>query len=147
MLIKSTHELMTCFHLLEKEAQAFFDAGIERVIIKVKEHKDKRTTLQNSFYWLNVASIAKFMADAGATFEFDGMMFPYDEDYVHGINKRMFGVKTTTGIPKKEYVTFMDSVFYLWNSKTLGEWQPKESTRSYFEKNGYKINDKGQIII
>ena len=41
----------------------------------------------------------------------------------------------------------MREVCEFWSDKTGYNWTAPESTRSYFEKQGYKIDDKGRIII
>lgn len=104
------------------------------VDIEIKEHKPKRTIQQNSFYWLNCTDIAKFLTEAGSTYsEYE---LDYTSEIIHEINKKKFGVSTTTKLSKQDFCEYMTKMFAFWIEKTNGFWQPKESPYSYLERTG-----------
>lgn len=93
--------------------------------VEVKENIQKRSTLQNAFYWACNKEIAKFMTDAGCYFTLQGEKLEYTKDVVHMINKSHTGVETTTKMSIKEFVEFLDKVQDFWVMKTGGFYTPK----------------------
>lgn len=108
-------------------------------------HKTKRSNPQNSFYWKNCTELALFMQDSGSAIlvknELTGkiMRVEYNPDIIHEMNKSQFGIKSTAKLPVKEFVEFMDRFFAFWIQETQYNWTPLESTRGYFERNGYAL--------
>lgn len=101
--------------------------------IDVKEHKQKRTTAQNDFYWMNNDDIAHFLNDAGVKL---GFGLPFTSETIHEINKRQLGVPSTRKKDTSDFSAYMTKVFAFWIEKTGGMWQPKESPYGYLEKVG-----------
>jgi hypothetical protein len=101
--------------------------------INISDHKPKRTTEQNNFYWVNNQDIANFLNEAGVKMAF-GIAFTSDD--IHRINKKHLGVPSTKKKDIQAFSDYMTQVFAFWIEKTNGVWQPKESPYSYFEKTG-----------
>lgn len=110
-----------------------YESSKDGVEITIKENKTTRSTLQNSFYWANVQDISKFMIGAGAYYELQGVKLEYTRETVHGINKAMFSIDSTTKLDIKEFITYMDSVMAFWSQRTHGNWQPKELARNHMK--------------
>lgn len=125
---------------LVKPLLAILTTAKNGVDIEIKEHKRRRTTDQNSFYWLNMTDVAKTLNDAGATYGEHAL--PYTAELVHEINKRLFGQKTTAKMSTQEFSDYMTQVFAFWIEKTYGFFIPKESPQSYLERTGLIEKEK-----
>jgi hypothetical protein len=120
-----------------RTCQGLLDNSKNGIDIEIKKHSTKRNSGQNSFYWLNCNDIAKFLNDAGLTFEtMAGVKLPYNKDVVHEINVQVFSIKTTTKMSVSEFCEYMNKVFEFWKEKTRFGWQELESTYSYLERTG-----------
>ena len=136
MKISSTKELNPVFRSLYETAKILLDKGKE-VIAEVHEFKPKRTNEQNAYYFLINNEVAKFLNGAGLTYgEFN---LPYSKDIVHEIQKKIFGIETTTKLSIKEFCDYETQVIHFWQERTHGEWQPSELPESYLIKKGYDL--------
>ena len=136
MKISSTKELNPVFRSLYETAKILLDYGKE-VIVEVHEFKPKRTNEQNAYYFLMNNEVAKFLNEAGLTYgEFN---LPYSKDIVHEIQKKIFGIETTTKLSIKEFCDYETQVIHFWQERTHGEWQPSELPESYLIKKGYDL--------
>lgn len=119
---------------IKPQVKAMLNICLSGIDIEVKEHRNKRTSAQNNFYWLNVSDIADVLNDGGCSYgEFN---LPYTSELIHDINKIVFGVKTTTRMTIKEFCQYMDKMTAFWIEKTNGAFQPKEVAYSYLERTG-----------
>lgn len=119
---------------IKPQVKAMLNICLSGIDIEVKEHRNKRTSAQNNFYWLNVSDIADVLNDGGCSYgEFN---LPYTSELIHDINKIVFGVKTTTRMTIKEFCQYMDKMTVFWIEKTNGAFQPKEVAFSYLERTG-----------
>lgn len=119
---------------IKPQLKALLNACLTGIDIEVKEHRTKRTSAQNNFYWLNVSDISDVLNDGGCAYgEFN---LPYTAELVHDINKIVFGVKTTTRMTVHDFCTYMDKMTSFWIEKTNGAFQPKEVAYSYLERTG-----------
>jgi hypothetical protein len=106
--------------------------GIE---IDVKERKIKRTTAQNSYYWLLNGWVSDCLNGAGCTYgEFK---IPYNGDLIHDINKKVFGKETTTKMNIGEFCDYMTQVICFWIEKTKGTLEIPELPDRYLERRGF----------
>lgn len=149
MEINSTDELLKNFHVLKMSVSREFEDGAKYVFIDVKGKKPRRSTVQNSFYWKNMTELANFLTESGIYKKVEkfGVVKekPMTKDDMHDENKDLFGIDKPSKLNKKEFSIYMEKVFHHWSIQTNGFWQPLEDTRSYFEKNGYKINENGEV--
>lgn len=136
MKISSSKELNPVFRSLYETAKILLDNGKE-VLAEVKEFKPKRTNEQNAYYFLINNEVAEFLNDAGLTYgEFN---LPYSKDIVHEIQKKVFGIETTTKLSIKEFCDYETKVIHFWQERTHGNWQPTELPESYLIKKGYDL--------
>lgn len=122
------------FKMLWDNATVLLDAG-KAVDVTVSEHKIKRTNAQNNYYWLFNGELAKFLDEAGLTY--GEYKLPYTGELVHEINKKLFGVHTTTKMNKNEFCEYMTKLMSFWTEKTAGQFIMSESPYGYLEKVGY----------
>lgn len=102
--------------------------------VEISEHKQRRTTEQNRFYWSTVGDIADVLNDAGATY--GEWCLPYTAEILHEINKKIFGVASTAKLSKAEFCDFIDRLQAFWIERTNGCYLPKETAYSYLERTG-----------
>lgn len=120
--------------MLWDNATVLLDAG-KAVDITVAEHKVKRTNAQNNYYFLFNGELAKFLNESGLSYgEYN---LPYTTELVHDINKKLFGVSTTTKMKKDEFCEYMTKLMSFWTEKTAGQFIMSESPYGYLEKTGY----------
>ena len=110
------------------------------VVVEIKKKTLRRTTDQNSFYWVCVNNLQQFLYESGVTYNAMGQELEYTADTLHEINKSVFSVDSTAKLDIKAFCEFMDKMFAFWIEKTQGNWMPPESTRSWLDKKGYKVN-------
>lgn len=121
------------FRTLWDSATALLDAG-KPVDVTVSEHKIKRTNAQNNYYFLFNGELAKFLNESGLSYgEYN---LPYTTELIHDINKRLFGVSTTTKMKKDEFCEYMTKLMSFWTEKTAGQFIMSESPYGYLEKTG-----------
>ena len=136
MKISTLAELKPVFRNLFDTAKFMLENGKE-VVAEVQEFKKKRTNEQNAYYFLLNNEIAKFLNDCGLTYgEFN---LPYNKDIIHEIQKKVFGVETTTKLNIQEFCDFETQVIHFWQERTHGEWRPSELPESYLIKKGYDL--------
>lgn len=136
MRIHSKNDLKPCFRVLYHTAELLIDNGLE-VSAEVCEFKPKRTNAQNAYYFLINNEVAKFLNDSGLTYgEFN---LPYNKDIIHEIQKKLYGVATTTKMTIKEFCDYETQVINFWQERTRGQWQPSELPESYLIKKGYDL--------
>lgn len=136
MRISSSKELNPVFRSLYETAKILLDNGKE-VLAEVKEFKPKRTNEQNAYYFLINNEVAEFLNDAGLTYgEFN---IPYNKDIIHSIQKKIFGIETTTKLSIREFCDYETKVIHFWQERTHGNWQPTELPESYLIKKGYDL--------
>ena len=114
--------------------QARLKAAKHGVDVTVADHKQRRTTEQNRFYWLTVGDIADVLNDAGLTY--GEWCLPYTAEILHAINKQIFGIETTTKMSKAEFCDFIDKLQAFWIERTNGHYMPRETAYSYLERTG-----------
>lgn len=120
---------------------------VSPVIVTIEDKKPKRTVLQNRFMFKNYQHIGQVLYDSGMTKNVFGVEQAYSQDELHEFTKKTLGVKTTRFKGTKEFGEFMERAFAFWINFTAGEFMPLENVRGYFERNGYKIDEKGNIEI
>ena len=121
------------FKMLWDNATVLLDAG-KAVDVTVAEHKIKRTNAQNNYYWLFNGELAKFLNESGLSY--GEYKLPYTTELVHDINKKLFGVSTTTKMKKDEFCEYMTKLMSFWTEKTAGQFIMSESPYGYLEKTG-----------
>lgn len=134
MKISKKEELNPIFKSLYNTAKILLENGKE-VLAEVSEFKYKRTNAQNSYYWELNKQIAEFLDKAGL--KYGEYKLPYNKDIIHGIQKQVFGIDTTTSMTKEEFCEYETRVICFWQEKTKGEWLPEELPESYLIKKGY----------
>ena len=136
MFIASTSQLKPSFRALFNQAEIMLANG-KQLDVEVKEHKHKRTNEQNAYYFLFNGQLADFLNDSGLTYgEFK---LPYTSEIIHEINKKLFGVKTTTKLSIGEFCEYMNKLLLFWSERTKGEFQMSELPANYLERKGYTI--------
>ena len=136
MFIASSAQLQPTFRALYNQAKVMLDNG-KSVDVEVKEHKHRRSSEQNNYYWLFNGQLSDFLNDAGLSYgEFK---LPYTSEIIHDINKKLFGVKTTTKLSIGEFCEYMNKLLIFWNERTKGEFQISELPETYLTMKGYII--------
>ena len=136
MKITSEKELNPVFRALYDKASMMLGAG-KVVSVDVAEFKNKRSTDQNAYYWNLNTWIADCLNDAGCTYgEFE---VPYTSELIHDINKKIFGIKTTTKMGIHEFCDYTTKVTQFWQERTHGEFLPKELPVQYLIRKGYDL--------
>lgn len=141
MEIKNKDDIAT----LIKEVESL--EGSYPLIIEIKQVKKTRTVLQNRFMFKNYQHLSQVLYDSGMTKNVFGVEQAYSQDELHGFTKKTLGKETTRFSSTKEFCEFMERAFAFWINFTMGEFQPLESARGYFERNGYNIDKEGNIKI
>lgn len=136
MKITSEKELNPVFRALYDKASMMLGAG-KVVSIDIAEFKNKRSNDQNAYYWNLNTWIADCLNDAGCTYgEFE---VPYTSELIHDINKKIFGLKTTTKMDIHEFCDYTTKVTQFWQERTHGEFLPKELPVQYLIRKGYDL--------
>lgn len=102
--------------------------------VEISDHKQRRTTEQNRFYWANVGDVVNVLNDAGLTY--GEWCLPYTSEILHEINKKIFGVQSTAKLSKEEFCAFIDQLQAFWIERTDGFYMPRETAYSYLERTG-----------
>ena len=136
MYIASSQQLKPSFRALFNQAEIMLENG-KTLDVVVQEHKHRRSSEQNNYYWLFNTQLANFLDETGLTYgEFK---LPYTADIIHEINKTLFGVKTTTKMTTGEFCEYMNKLLVFWSERTKGEFQMSELPATYLEMKGYTI--------
>lgn len=136
MKISTLAELKPVFRSLYDSARLMLENSKE-VDADVKEFKHKRTNEQNAYYFLINNEVAEFLNDCGLTYGEFGL--PYNKDIIHEIQKKVFGISTTTKMSIGEFCEYETKVIHFWQERTHGEWKPTELPESYLIKKGYDL--------
>lgn len=134
MFINSLNQLEDVITSITNQATLLLKNG-KKVMVEVKEHKQRRTTEQNNYYWLICGEVAEFLNEAGLSY--GEHQIPYKGELIHEINKTIFGVKTTTKLNISEFCQYMTKVIFFWQDKTNGEFAPSELPAVYLTRKGY----------
>lgn len=132
--VKNSKDIVNTVKTIAESLNKILATSKNGVDISITEHKIKRSTQQNDFYFLNCRDIARFLNGSGECWGF--MQLPYTEKVIHETNKLIFGHDTTTKMSVKEFCQYMESVFALWQEHTHYCWTPLESVNSYIERTG-----------
>lgn len=136
MYIGSINNLKPTFRSLYNQAEIILQSG-GTVDIELAKHKQKRTNEQNAYYWLFNGQLAEFLNNAGLTYgEFQ---IPYTADIIHNIQKKLYGVKTTTKLSIGDFCEYMNKLLLFWQERTGGEFAMSELPANYLERKGYVI--------
>lgn len=136
MKISTLAELKPVFRNLYDTAKIMLENGKE-VSAEVSEFRHKRTNAQNAYYFLLCNEVCQFLNDCGLSYgEFN---LPYNKDIIHEIQKKVFGIDTTTKMTISEFCEYETKVIHFWQERTHGEWQPSELPESYLIKKGYDL--------
>ena len=123
MYIRDAKELRDKFTALYRQAEhLIMDGAID---VEVKKHKQTRSLEQNAYYHLICGEYhLKYTT----------------KDLMHGLNKQIFGIDTTTKMSVGEFCEYMTKVIAFWQEKTAYEWMPSELPDYYMSKRGYTDN-------
>lgn len=134
MYISEVSQLKPGFRALYNQAEIMLASG-KKIIVEVSEKKNKRSLEQNNYLWLFNSELAKFLDDAGLAYgEFK---LPYTAELIHDINKRLFGVKSTAKMSRKDFCEYMNKLLLFWQQRTNGEFSLSELPANYLERKGY----------
>jgi len=136
MFIKTREQLQKELPNFINACQGMIDNSKDGVDVTVEKHKNKRNSLQNAFYWLNLTNIADFLNDSGLSYKVMNVELPYNKDIIHEINFKVFAIKTTTKMSVGEFCEYMNKILGFWQEKTKFNWNPLESARGYLERTG-----------
>lgn len=135
MFCKNIEKLKEVFSIQYKIAYNLLLSNKSGIDVDVKEHKNKRSSEQNAYYWLFNQWVTDCLNEAGLTYGKHNI--PYCKDVVHFINKTVFGVETTTKFSIKEFCGYMEKVINFWIEETNGHLEIPDLPESYLEKKGY----------
>nr|DAR97453.1 MAG TPA: protein NinB [Caudoviricetes sp.] len=136
MYISQISQLKQSFRALFTQAELMLNAG-KRITVEISEKKQKRSNEQNSYYWLFNGQLADFLNQSGLSY--GEHKIPYTGELIHEINKKLFGIKTTTKMSTGEFCQYMNKLLLFWQEKTQGEFMMSELPANYLERKGYFI--------
>lgn len=136
MYISQISQLKQSFRALFTQAALMLNAG-KRITVEISEKKQKRSNEQNSYYWLFNGQLADFLNQSGLSY--GEHKIPYTGELIHEINKKLFGIKTTTKMSTGEFCQYMNKLLLFWQEKTQGEFMMSELPANYLERKGYFI--------
>lgn len=139
MFCKDIKNLPEILSFIEKQARELLLLSNKGVDIDVKKHLQKRSNSQNNYYHLICAEIATFLDGAGLSYGEHNL--PYTGDLLHEINKKIFGLKTTTKLSIGDFCNYMTKIILYWQEKTSFEWMPSELPAIYLAQRGYTEGD------
>ena len=136
MYISQISQLKPSFRALFTQAELLLSAG-KKITVEISEKKQKRSNEQNSYYWLFNGQLADFFNNSGLSY--GEHQIPYNGELIHEINKKLFGIKTTTKMSVGEFCQYMNKLILFWQERTCGEFTISELPANYLERKGYKI--------
>lgn len=136
MYISQISQLKPSFRALYNQAELLLNSG-KKIVVEVVEKKNRRSNEQNAYYWLFNGQLADFLNDSGLSY--GEYQIPYTQDIIHDINKKLFGIKTTTKMNISEFCDYMNKLLFFWQDKTNGEFMMSELPANYLERKGYEI--------
>lgn len=136
MYISQISQLKPSFRALYNQAELLLNSG-KKIVVEVVEKKNRRSNEQNAYYWLFNGQLADFLNDSGLSY--GEYQIPYTQDIIHDINKKLFGVKTTTKMNVGDFCNYMNKLLFFWQDKTNGEFMMSELPANYLERKGYEI--------
>lgn len=134
LFIKNCRDIPNTIKAITEALKQLLNDSQNGVDISISEHKIRRSTAQNDFYWLNCRDIARCLNQAKMTW--GNLKLPYTDKVVHESNKLVFGIETTTKMSTKEFADYMEAVFAMWQDYSNYGWTPLESPNSYLERTG-----------
>lgn len=138
MDICSPNQLKPTFRALYTQAEIMLNAN-KKIVIELQEKKQKRSNEQNAYYWLFNGQLASFLNDSGLSY--GEHQIPYTGELIHEINKKLFGIKTTTKMKTGDFCEYMNKLLLFWQEKTNGEFAVNELPANYLERKGYMTYD------
>lgn len=135
MYCKDLTQIKDVFRLQYERAKSLLLSCKNGIDVEVVEHKHKRTNEQNAYYWLFNNHVAEFLNGAGLGYGKHNI--PYNKDLIHYINKRIFGVDTTTKMSIQEFCEYMTKLIIFWTEETNGHFEMPELPEEYLAKKGY----------
>tara|TARA_R110000851_G_scaffold294732_1_gene449461 strand:+ start:1818 stop:2309 length:492 start_codon:yes stop_codon:yes gene_type:complete len=153
MWVKNKSELEGALKKIRLDLSNVLDHSKHGAIVEIKKHRPNRSQAQHNFYMVIVTSISKFYMEAGALYIIKGFKLEYDKNFVHELCKKMLPVnpdnglqyKSTKKLSIKQFIYYIDKINQFWQEDSVYSWTPPEC-RSYFEKNGYRLNEEGKVI-
>lgn len=136
MKISTQKELKPVFRALYEQASIMLNTG-KIINVEVAEFKNKRNNEQNAYYWLLNGWVAECLNDAGCNY--GDFNIPYTAELIHEINKKIFGLKTTTKMDIHEFCEYTTKITQFWQERTQGEFLPKELPTQYLIRKGYDL--------
>lgn len=136
MKISTQAELKPAFRALFEQANNMLACG-KNVVVEVSEFRNKRSNDQNSYYWKYNSELADFFNDSGLSY--GEYSIPYTSEIIHDIQKKLFGIKTTTKMTTGEFCDYIHKLQSFWSDKTNGEFMMSELPESYLISKGYDL--------
>lgn len=136
MYISQLSQLKPSFRTLFNQAELMLNSG-KKINVEITEKKQKRSNEQNAYYWLFNGELADFLNNAGCSY--GKWAIPYTGELIHEINKKLFGVKTTTKMSVGEFCEYMNKLILFWQERTNGNFCISELPANYLERKGYQI--------
>lgn len=122
MKIESDKDIAPVFRTLYDNAKIMIQSGA--LELNLSKYRKVRTNPQNRYYHKVCTEVAVFLNDNCPPYgEFK---LPYDEELIHKINKKRFGLKTTKEMSVDEFCNYMQKVIAFWQEKTHYTWFPDE---------------------
>lgn len=100
MIIANKQDITAALYKIMEDGNKAVAAG-KKLKLEISEFKETRSTAQNAWYWLFCSAVAKFLDDAGLTY--GEYALPYTGELIHGIHKKVLGLKTTTNLSKDAF--------------------------------------------
>jgi len=123
---------------IKVQAETLFKLGKNILTCEIIPMKQKRSISQNNFYWKNLEGIANVLNEAGKRVSIEILHYDFkrkfDGNDIHDINKKVFGIETTSKMNKKQFSEYFTEMSVLWQEETKGNWTQLESANSYFDR-------------
>jgi len=153
--INNKSELEKVLGIASGEIESLLLKKNKGVKIVISEIKEKRTSNQNAFYWVIYEDLTRFYRESENLIEIQNKKVRASKNVIHEINKSFLPIKestkrqhtSTTTLNVQEFCDYMEETVSIWRELTNFSWLPPESNASYFEKNGYEIDENGRVII
>lgn len=135
MFCESSKDFPIFLNKLIPEMKRLLAGSSQGIDVEIKEHKNRRTSVQNSFYWVFNTSVAAFLNESGLTYGEDEL--PYNKDIIHLINKKVFGHDTTTKMSVGEFCDYITQLIMFWQERTNYMYEVPELPEKYMSDRGY----------
>lgn len=137
MFCASIDKLDSVFKAEYDRAKILIQSSKHGIDVDVKKHIHKRSSEANAYYWLFNGELAEFLNNSGVCY--GEHQIPYSAELIHEINKKLFGIKTTTKLSVGDFCSYMNRLLLFWQEKTGGEFAMSELPANYLERKGYTI--------